>query len=185
MARRERVHISHVFETHLHNDFLSGSRELASMTGARIVASAGAGLEFEHRPVRDGDTVRVGDVRFTVLATPGHTPEHVSYLAEDLTGSAQPAFTERLLAGMPSYPTYFHRMRTINLQGPRCSAWEQRWCIRRCWRRSRTWPIPTGAPRPSASTACGAIAGTPWVHCSPACWPICSAWRGPSAPSPP
>jgi hydroxyacylglutathione hydrolase len=83
VARREGVQISHVFETHIHNDFVSGSRELASRTGAHIVASADAELEFEHQAVRDGDTISVGDVRFTVLATPGHTPEHVSFLAED------------------------------------------------------------------------------------------------------
>jgi hydroxyacylglutathione hydrolase len=88
-AQAEGVRISHVFETHLHNDFVSGSRELASRTGARIVASADAGLQFEHQPVRDGDTITVGDVRFSILATPGHTPEHVSFLAEDLAASSQ------------------------------------------------------------------------------------------------
>ena len=78
------VRISHVFETHVHNDFVTGSRELAARTGARIVASAAAGLEFEHEPVADRDVIAVGDVSFTVLATPGHTPEHVSYLARDV-----------------------------------------------------------------------------------------------------
>jgi hydroxyacylglutathione hydrolase len=78
------VCISHVFETHVHNDFVTGSRELAARTGARIVASAAADLEFEHGPVADGDVIAVGDVRVTVLATPGHTPEHVSYLARDM-----------------------------------------------------------------------------------------------------
>jgi hydroxyacylglutathione hydrolase len=77
------VRISHVFETHVHNDFITGSRELASRVGARIVASAAAGLEFEHEAVSDGDVIAVGEVSFTVLATPGHTPEHVSYLARD------------------------------------------------------------------------------------------------------
>src|SRR4051794_35867756 len=72
--------ITHVFETHLHNDFVSGGRELAARVGARLVASALGGLEFEHQPVCDGDTVAVGDIVFKVLATPGHTPEHVSYL---------------------------------------------------------------------------------------------------------
>src|SRR5262245_8419019 len=78
------VRVSHVFETHVHNDFVTGSRELAARTGARIVASASAGLEFEHQAVSDGDVIAVGDIAFTVLATPGHTPEHVSYLARDL-----------------------------------------------------------------------------------------------------
>jgi hydroxyacylglutathione hydrolase len=73
VARREGVQISHVFETHIHNDFVSGSRELALRTGARIVASASAQLEFEHQPVRDGDTIYVGDVRFTVLISAAAT----------------------------------------------------------------------------------------------------------------
>jgi hydroxyacylglutathione hydrolase len=84
------VRVSHVFETHVHNDFVTGSRELAARTGARIIASAAGGLEFEHDAVSDGDVIAVGDVSFTVLATPGHTPEHVSYLARDLTASHRP-----------------------------------------------------------------------------------------------
>jgi hydroxyacylglutathione hydrolase len=79
--------ISHVFETHIHNDFITGSRELAARIGARIIAGAAAGLEFEHAAVADGDVIVVGDVSFTVLATPGHTPEHVSYLARDRSAS--------------------------------------------------------------------------------------------------
>jgi hydroxyacylglutathione hydrolase len=90
VARQEGVCITHVLETHLHNDFLSGSRELAAVSGARIVASADAGLEFDHQPVRDGDVVALGEVRISVLATPGHTPEHVSYLAHDTSRPADP-----------------------------------------------------------------------------------------------
>src|SRR5437660_7444704 len=91
VACREGVRITHVFETHIHNDFVSGSRELAALTGARIVASSDAGLEFDHQPVRDGDTLAIGDVQLTVLATPGHTPEHVSYLVRDTGNPAVPA----------------------------------------------------------------------------------------------
>jgi hydroxyacylglutathione hydrolase len=205
IAGQEGARVTHVLETHLHNDFLSGSREVASLTGARIVASADAGLEFDHKPVRDGDVIALGEVRISVVATPGHTPEHVSYLAHDtdqpgepsvlfsggslLVGAvsrtdllghehatglahelyrslherilplgddvlvypthgagsfcaaaasaestttigrerrtnlllAQPdpdAFAQRLQASMPSYPTYFHRMRAMNKRGP-------------------------------------------------------------------
>src|SRR6267378_307037 len=90
VARREGVRITHVFETHIHNDFVSGGRELAALTGARVVASADAGLEFDHHAVRDGDVLAIGDVSITVLATPGHTPEHVSYLARDTSRPAEP-----------------------------------------------------------------------------------------------
>lgn len=89
-AEAAHVRITHVLETHIHNDFISGSRELAARTGAQIVASAAGRLQFDHRPVADGDTVTVGDLAFTVLATPGHTPEHVSYLARDVSAPHRP-----------------------------------------------------------------------------------------------
>ena len=206
VARQDGMSITHVCETHLHNDFLSGARELAALTGARIVASADAELEFDHQPVRDGDVLAVGDVQLSVLATPGHTPEHVSYLARDASRQADPPvlfsggsllagavsrtdllghepatglahqlfrtlhekilplgnevvvypthgagsfctaaasaettttvgrerrtnpllnldgpdlFAQRLLASMPTYPAYLHKMRALNRQGPR------------------------------------------------------------------
>jgi hydroxyacylglutathione hydrolase len=205
-ARRDGVRITHIFETHIHNDFVTGSRELAILTGARIVASADAGLEFDHHAVRDGNVVAVGDVSVTVLATPGHTPEHVSYLAREMSRAEVPpvlfsggsllvgavsrtdllghehatglahqlyrslhdkilpladnvivhpthgagsfctaaaaaesmttigrerrsnpfvtladpdAFADRVLASMPSFPTYFLSMRAVNRRGPR------------------------------------------------------------------
>ena len=205
VAKAEGVRITHVLETHIHNDFVSGSRELAALTGARIVASADAGLEFDHQPVRDGDSLFIGDIQVKVIATPGHTPEHVSYLAHSTANPAEPAvlfsggsllvgavsrtdllghehatglahqlyhslhekilplgddvivhpthgagsfctaaaaaeststigrerrsnpflalpgpeaFTARLLASMPSYPTYFDHMRAVNRRGP-------------------------------------------------------------------
>src|SRR3989454_468883 len=69
-----------VLDTHLHADFLSGARELASATGATIAASRRAELGFKHQAVEEGDELRVGDLRIQVLFTPGHSPEHVSYL---------------------------------------------------------------------------------------------------------
>jgi glyoxylase-like metal-dependent hydrolase (beta-lactamase superfamily II)/rhodanese-related sulfurtransferase len=66
-------------ETHLHADFVSGSRELAD-GGVTVVAAAAAGLGFGHRPVEDGDRVSLGDCTVEVLGTAGHTPEHVSFL---------------------------------------------------------------------------------------------------------
>jgi hydroxyacylglutathione hydrolase len=82
-ARAADLRITHVVETHLHNDYVSGGRELAAITGATHVIGAGADLAYEHRPVRDGDSFHVGALRFTVLETPGHTPEHVAYAVAD------------------------------------------------------------------------------------------------------
>lgn len=85
------ISITHVFETHIHNDFVTGSRELAARAGARVVASAQADLQFDHERVSQGQTVAVGDIKLQVIETPGHTPEHVSYLARDMRAADQPA----------------------------------------------------------------------------------------------
>ncbi len=89
-ARGAGLRISHVLETHLHNDYVSGGRELASLTGASHVIGAGAELRHAHQPARDGDTFDLGSVRFTTLDTPGHTPEHVSYAVADTTRAEEP-----------------------------------------------------------------------------------------------
>ena len=77
-AHEADLRITHVVETHLHNDYVSGGRDLAALTGARHVIGAGAALAHDHGPVRDGETFDVGALRFTALETPGHTPEHVA-----------------------------------------------------------------------------------------------------------
>ncbi|MFL5757215.1 MAG: rhodanese-like domain-containing protein [Chloroflexota bacterium] len=82
-ARDADLRISHVLETHLHNDYVSGGRELAALTGATHVIGAGADLQYAHRPVRHGDDIVLGSLRITVLETPGHTPEHVAYAIAD------------------------------------------------------------------------------------------------------
>ncbi|MDP8970386.1 MAG: MBL fold metallo-hydrolase [Actinomycetota bacterium] len=69
-------------ETHLHADFVSGSRELAA-AGAQVLASAGAPIAFHARLLRHGDEIDLGGLALRALATPGHTPEHLSYLLED------------------------------------------------------------------------------------------------------
>ena len=89
-ARSAGLQISHVIETHLHNDYVSGGRELAALTGASHVSGAGAELGHEHRPVRDGESVDVGALRFRALDTPGHTPEHVSYAVADRSRADEP-----------------------------------------------------------------------------------------------
>lgn len=89
-ARADGLRISHVLETHLHNDYVSGGRELASLVGATHVIGAGASLGYDHRPVGDGETVDVGVLRFRALATPGHTPEHIAYAMVDRSRADEP-----------------------------------------------------------------------------------------------
>jgi hydroxyacylglutathione hydrolase len=85
-ADRAGARITHILETHLHNDYVTGARELAAQTGAAIVASADAQLAYDHLSVRDGDGFAVGALQFGALATPGHTPEHVSYVVYEPGG---------------------------------------------------------------------------------------------------
>ncbi len=84
------LRIEYVIETHLHADFISGHRELAAMTGAKIYLGAEAGARFPHFPVHDGDEVRFGDCVLRFLETPGHTPESISIVVIDTARSPEP-----------------------------------------------------------------------------------------------
>lgn len=85
-------------ETHLHADFVSGSRELADREGAETLASCGARMTFAHRCLNDGDRIPIGDVELVVMHTPGHTPEHVSYVLHR-DGEPEAVFTGGSLIG--------------------------------------------------------------------------------------
>ena len=89
-AEANQVSIRHIFETHLHADFVSGHRELASRTGAKIYMGAQAGAAFPHVAVEDGFLLRVGKLRITALETPGHTPESICLVITDEEKSADP-----------------------------------------------------------------------------------------------
>ena len=86
------VLITHSFETHVHNDYLSGSRALAELRPIAVVAGADARLEYPHTTLRDGETVDVGALRVRCLTTPGHTPEHVAFLVSDLRRADDPQY---------------------------------------------------------------------------------------------
>lgn len=82
-----RVRLTHVLETHLHNDYVTGGLALASATGASYVVNGAEEVSFERVPVADGDEIRVGRrMVLTVLATPGHTFHHLSYALRDTAG---------------------------------------------------------------------------------------------------
>ena len=83
-ARQYGVTITHVFETHIHADFMSGARELVSRCNGSaktfVSVEGDATYDFEHEPVRDGDEFEFGQIKIRAKHTPGHTPEHLSYL---------------------------------------------------------------------------------------------------------
>ncbi|MEU9783829.1 MBL fold metallo-hydrolase [Streptomyces phaeochromogenes] len=94
-AARRGVRISHVVETHVHNDYVTGGPELARLTGAAYLVPTGARVSFERTPVRDGDSTVVdadAGLALRALATPGHTPHHTSYVLEE-DGAAVAVFT--------------------------------------------------------------------------------------------
>ncbi|MBQ1041202.1 MBL fold metallo-hydrolase [Micromonospora sp. C32] len=92
LAGAKGVRITHVVETHIHNDYVSGGLELARITGAQYLVAAADTVEFDRTPVSDGDTVPVSDtMRLRVLGTPGHTFHHLSYVLDERDGGWTPA----------------------------------------------------------------------------------------------
>jgi hydroxyacylglutathione hydrolase len=97
-AEKAGLRITHVTETHIHADFVSGSRELAATTGAMIYLSDMGDANWKYAYagdpnvllVRDGDNWRVGNIKVEVLHTPGHTPEHIAFLVTDTAGANRP-----------------------------------------------------------------------------------------------
>ena len=94
IAKENNLTITHITETHIHADFLCGSRELAAATGASIYLSDEGGedwqYEFPHKALKHGDTIKVGNLSLEVLHTPGHTPESISFLLTDHPATNEP-----------------------------------------------------------------------------------------------
>jgi glyoxylase-like metal-dependent hydrolase (beta-lactamase superfamily II) len=89
-AKSRGLKITHILETHLHADFVSGHMELAEVTGAKIYAPKAADCEFEHIRLAEGDTFEIEDMVIRVLETAGHTPEHISYVVSDTSRGSDP-----------------------------------------------------------------------------------------------
>jgi hydroxyacylglutathione hydrolase len=97
-AEAEGLRVTHVTETHIHADFVSGARELAERAGARLLLSGEGGEAWRYRyagdagaaTLSDGDRFRVGRLEFAVMHTPGHTPEHLLFLVTDTAGATEP-----------------------------------------------------------------------------------------------
>src|SRR5205809_7261725 len=80
-AKREKLKIVAILETHPHADFVSGHVELAQRTGATIYVSHAAPAKYQRQPLGDGDIIRVGSLEIVALETPGHSPDSMSFLA--------------------------------------------------------------------------------------------------------
>ena len=105
LAHEQKLRIVAVAETHIHADFLSGTRELAEATGAKVLLSVHGepewsyqwqnkkqgGGAYDHQMLRDGDVFRIGMIEFQVMHTPGHTPEHICFVVTDRgSGAGEP-----------------------------------------------------------------------------------------------
>lgn len=94
IAAKNNFKITHITETHIHADFLAGSRELAAVTGAKLYLSDEGGpdwqYQFDHIGLKHGDKINVGNLTLEVLHTPGHTPESISFLLTDHPATSEP-----------------------------------------------------------------------------------------------
>ncbi|MFZ1790319.1 MAG: MBL fold metallo-hydrolase [Saprospiraceae bacterium] len=94
IAKQNNLRITHIAETHIHADFLCGSRELAALTGAELYLSDEGGADwqyqFPHHGLKNGDVIKLGNLTFEVLHTPGHTPESISFLLTDHPATDKP-----------------------------------------------------------------------------------------------
>lgn len=89
-ARELGVVITHILQTHLHADFVSGHMDLAEKTGAKIYVAKSAKCTFDHAGLREGDTIEIEDIVIKVLETPGHTPEHLCFVVVDTSRGEEP-----------------------------------------------------------------------------------------------
>lgn len=82
--------ITHIIETHLHADHVSGNTDLAARSGADIYLHEASGAEFNHKSLQDGEIIALGNIRLKVVHTPGHTPESITLLVSDTTRAEEP-----------------------------------------------------------------------------------------------
>ena len=160
LAAGRGVRITHVFETHLHNDYLTGGLALARATGAAYHVNAADRVAFDREPVTDGDLVDIGpSARIRVIATPGHTFTHLAYAAERCGRGRRRGVHRRLAAARvdrdgptcsaPGTRPPWPRPSTPRSGGwpPRCPT--RRWCYPRTGSAASARPAPASAGRRS------------------------------------
>jgi hydroxyacylglutathione hydrolase len=109
------VRITHVAETHIHNDYVTGGHELARRLDAEYLVNAADDVSFQRRPVRDGDRITVGGLTVTVVGTPGHTEHHLAYVVSDEHGPSAVFSGGNLLYGTVGRTDLVDDERTVEL----------------------------------------------------------------------
>ncbi len=159
-AAREGVRITHVTETHIHADFLSGARELARATGATLLLSDEGDADWKYafaaeaQLVRDGDRITIGNVLIDVVHTPGHTPEHLSFLITDGAAANRPiaaATGDFIFVGDVGRPDLLER--AVNLRGTMEQSARTLWRSLRAFDAQEEWLQIW--PGHGAGSACG------------------------------
>ena len=130
LAAEAACRITHVAETHIHNDYVTGGLALARRVGAEYLVAADDDVAFARRPVRDGDVIDAGQLRLRVLHTPGHTFTHLAYVLEDDRPAGARRLHRRLAAVRVDRPAGPLRRRSTPRPSPGTST-----------------PRPTGWPR--------------------------------------
>jgi glyoxylase-like metal-dependent hydrolase (beta-lactamase superfamily II)/rhodanese-related sulfurtransferase len=90
ISRNEGMKITHIIDTHVHADHVSGGQELRARTGSKIYLHEKAAVDYEHEVLKEGDVIEIGNARLEVLYTPGHTPNSLSLLVSDKSRSEEP-----------------------------------------------------------------------------------------------
>ena len=90
VAASRGLKITHIIETHLHADHVSGNTDLVARTGADIYVHAASGAEYVHKPLKHNDVIELGNIHLHVMHTPGHTPESITLLVSDTTRAEEP-----------------------------------------------------------------------------------------------
>jgi glyoxylase-like metal-dependent hydrolase (beta-lactamase superfamily II)/rhodanese-related sulfurtransferase len=112
-ARELGVTITHILQTHMHADLVSGHMDLAEKTGANIYIAKSANCTFDHEALVEGDTIQLEDMVIKVLETPGHTPEHLSFVVVDTSRGEKPVYVfvgDTLFVGDVGRPDIFPEM---------------------------------------------------------------------------
>jgi hydroxyacylglutathione hydrolase len=158
-AARLGVLITDSFETHVHNDYVSGSRALSELRPIDVHAGKSAALAYPHASHADGDVIAVGELAVRCLSTPGHTPEHVAYLVADLRRSDDPQY---LFSGGALLVGHIAR---VDLLGPKLEEELARSAYETL--RDRVLPLPDYLavfPTHGGGSACSAeVAGSRWT----------------------